>query len=457
MWIQPILQDLPLTFEMSAASTLACVRFRQSALSWLVVVLFVVLTTSVAQVDMFEAPSPLSSPLLFSHPQGATTPKNFSSFINPCSLSTKEERAAQFEAFGIKAPPTHCCNRGQWQWLNSTSLSSSSRPVFRGPSRKDSGKSLAFFFDEEEENLCQNQLMDFFDDSPSGFPTSLILFGDSTMKALFEMLQSHWRKGKVLAESEASRCGMMSFLGLPPSSTGWIPPSDFRSSLGPVGPVAFGLSSPYCTDCLACYARSKVNSHPPPFGPSAVVALHLLPLEFALDVELQTDGANTTPMVYSKYLQGKYGNSAAAAAAGNSTTLPLLPACVVSVGLHDMIIPALGAVAFADNVGNLLAVLDAVCGRIVWVSISSTLNIDPQSNSKVAGWNDAVMRIVYRDFLDKVALVDVQHMSGKSSMRGIRPLDLHSDNVHLLKNGALFYDTIAHFFLAKILANEKNP
>lgn len=377
------------------------------------------------------------------------TSQNFSSFIDPCTLS-EDDAASQFAALGIETPPKHCCNRGQWRWTKSSSftnrtsevgVSSSSRAAPRrwGPG----GKVLSYSFDEEESGLCENLLFDYFayssPDMPAQSlpPTSIVFLGDSTMKALYEIIASQWKKGRNVTEVEASRCGMMEFLGLPPSSTGWTKPAEFLSSLGPVGPVRYGLSSPYCTDCYACYARSKVDLSPA--SPLAVSSLHLLPLEFALDVELQTDGASTTQEVYFKYLGGKYG------AAGTTK-----PACVVNVGIHDMRLP-LGASQFAENVGKLLGGLAEVCGRVVWVTISSTTNVEPQNVEKVKGWNDEVKKVIYRDLASQVATLDVEHMSSWNSMVHIKPLDLHSDNVHLLIYGSLYYDTIAYFFRSKIL------
>ena len=109
-------------------------------------------------------------------------------------------------------------------------------------------------------------------------------------------------------------------LGIPKKETegnhkAYFLPDQF-CGIGKCGPQAFGLIHPYCSDS----GSGEVDIHRENQLDDNCIINSLIPVEFAMDTEMQSEFGNTTQETLAYYLKSNY--------------FPDI--CVVNVGIHDM-------------------------------------------------------------------------------------------------------------------------
>ena len=119
-------------------------------------------------------------------------------------------------------------------------------------------------------NTCAEMVQDIYQKM---IDRRILFLGDSTMGRLFQNM--HRYGGKVI---KTKRCDWLENFGLKKSKKWIVPPKD-------AGPVAYGLTDYWCTDCSGCYSsfytdKGRTNSY--------------IAVEFAKDVEMQSEVGNTT-------------------------------------------------------------------------------------------------------------------------------------------------------------------
>jgi hypothetical protein len=238
------------------------------------------------------------------------------------------------------------------------------------------------------------------------------------------------------------RCNTMSQLSLVEASSGWIPP-DF--TLGE-GPTKFGLSHPYCSDCNGCNTnlRScslwKADDAPCPDAATTRDSSSVytgpayggyMSVEFARDVELQTDQYKTTQEnLLSLYIAEQW-----------NAPIEMIeefgrPLCVVGGGHHDIVLPNITKEIYLENVHWYLGILSQQCDFIVWMANNSPQTDDyAQTLAATFEWNMAVQDILLtnREFRRKSFFLDVFNASIEYP---------HVDNIHM---EATWYAALATF------------
>jgi hypothetical protein len=157
-------------------------------------------------------------------------------------------------------------------------------------------------------------------------------------------------------------------------------------------------------------------------------------VEFARDVEIQSEEYTTTQENVAKYIERDWNIGAMIADFGR-------PICVVGTGFHDVaIIPKIQLVVYLENVRWYLDLLSPVCDHVVWVSNTCPATDEhPQKREQTNEWNLAV-----RDLLmerDHTSFIDVFAASIEFE---------HKDNLHMSNN---WYDLLGKMFL-KVIAGE---
>ena len=236
---------------------------------------------------------------------------------------------------------------------------------------------------------------------------SWAFIGSSTMFRTFKAIKAvrniskRWKRKGTYASSR--RCDFGKFLGMKTvPSAKWSKPE-----YGKEGPVKFGLHNPGCTDCSGCKSWTTGEKAP---------SVSYLSVEFARDVEIQTNAASTTQEAVGQYLARR----------GREI-------CIVSAGVHDLAIPNVTKDTFFRNVAFYTRQLKRGCAEIVWVTMSSVRGDvgRPQKNDVILKWNDGLIR---GDFPDISAILSVYDMSTKFP---------HKDNVHLSPE---YYTALAKAF-----------
>ena len=210
--------------------------------------------------------------------------------------------------------------------------------------------------------------------------------GDSTM---FQISREYFTIKTLTCTEISVRCSLTEWLtGEKIVKEQWIKPGPNE------GPTDYGYDHPGCSDCSGCEAKQCGRNV-------------YFPIEFARDVELQTEEHQTTQSLVGAYIQ----------------THPF-KMCVVSAGIHDMRIPRLvnNPQLYVENVWYFVQQLEG-CQKIVWVLTSSTRDNTkyPQVNKRIKLWNRLIQedsRISGRVFF----FLDAYTLSTKFR---------HKDNVHL--------------------------
>jgi len=160
----------------------------------------------------------------------------------------------------------------------------------------------------------------------------------------------------------SGRCDLHKFFNVKPAANWSLP------DIGKEGPHLFGKDHPGCTDCSGCNAWRSGETSP---------SVEYIPIEFARDVEIQTQSTRTTQETVSRYLAHRPRDI-----------------CVVSAGIHDMAIPKITDEQFLLNVAFYLQQLLGGCAHIVWVTMSSVKGNPkhPQMNDRIRRWNEGLIR-----------------------------------------------------------------
>ena len=228
------------------------------------------------------------------------------------------------------------------------------------------------------------------------------------------------------ARTASGRCGFLSFCGKEKASE-WKPPDPLGRNQTQ-GPTRFGLQHHFCSDLFghgnAIWESTRNNSH----------FMQYMTVEFASDVEQQTNVTNTTQETAVMHMIETIQKH-------KLTTKDSV--CVVIVGLHDQkLCPGKSeefcTFVFVENVKRYFELLDTACGKIVWISISSVLGIrniySPQRNERTIIWNQLVQEHLLAKYSPKAFIFDVWNYSETSN---------HRDNVHFQPE---YYKAIAHVF-----------
>jgi hypothetical protein len=263
--------------------------------------------------------------------------------------------------------------------------------------------------------------------------------GDSTMKRLFSLSKlSEYLFDAAPIRSicpqylcstvTSARCNMNEILNLPRASH-WMPPN---VTLGE-GPCSYGKENPFCLDCDGCtssflWCRNGEPERPCLFSnTSRGMYGGYFSVEFARDVEVQTEQFATTQKSIAYYLGRDWNTEAITADFGR-------PICVVGAGHHDAGIPNITKAVFLTNVERYLNLLSAQCDHIIWLSNNSPLTDDAvQKINQTREWNLGVRDIlVHRN---KSSFVDVFEASRDFP---------HEDDLHM---DSRWYDLLGGMLL----------
>jgi hypothetical protein len=237
------------------------------------------------------------------------------------------------------------------------------------------------------------------------------------------------------------------------------------------GPIAYGESNPYCTDCSGCdtmlstctlddsggnnlnalvdtcrtdsspYIHNNSTGKDTGTGVSPSTTYTgpayggFLTVEFARDVELQTELYSTTQEnLLSNYI-------------ANNWNAPIemihefgRPICIASAGLHDMSIQNVAKAVYIQNVQWYLNILSSQCDYIIWLANTCPLsNNYAQTDDKTYEWNVAVWDVLLSSeypFGYKSFYLEVFNSSISFD---------HEDNVHMGKN---WYELLASLLMS---------
>ena len=236
------------------------------------------------------------------------------------------------------------------------------------------------------------------------------MFGDSTMNRLYKWGSTYTNlvstsRQQVLentnlvsckVQDPSDRCHLNEQFGYdyPPE---WVPPT-----LGH-GPILYGLENPYCQDCRGCYPsllecsatknQTALNeiSRLTDSEKMELIYGSFMGVEFAKDVELQTDQYATTQENVVAYVR-------------NSWNAPELleiwqpPTCLVNTGHHDVLLPNMTQQVYLDNVQWYLHLLADVCQSILWLATTAPQSDDfAQKINTTKDWGTAVQRLIEND------------------------------------------------------------
>ncbi|XP_063404450.1 uncharacterized protein LOC134687921 [Mytilus trossulus] len=194
---------------------------------------------------------------------------------------------------------------------------------------------------------------------------SVVFLGDSCMYRLFLVILGKKRPCKV--QKQADRCNLISYLGQQRRSN-WTKPSSEE------GPVGYGLTHPFCTDCSGC--NSALFS-------CGEIKTEYISVEYARDVEIQSTIGNTTQEVVSLYFNSNFTN-----------------VCVVNSGFHDMVLPALTDQLYVKNVQFYVQHLVQTCQNVIWISTTAVRGDKgfPQNNRRIQLWNRLIKGMLRNKF-----------------------------------------------------------
>jgi hypothetical protein len=240
------------------------------------------------------------------------------------------------------------------------------------------------------------------------------------------------------------RCDTMQQLSLNEASSGWVLPDYAHGE----GPVKFGYSHPYCTDCdgcdtklLTCSLSKSDDTHcSDEFAAPSRDASSLytgpayggyISVEFARDVELQTNQFTTTQEnILSLYIAERW-----------NAPIEMIeefgrPICVVSTGHHDIAVPNITKAIYLENVQWYLEIVSQQCDSILWVTNTGPLTDDfHQTKAATLEWNMGIKDILFTnpEYRRKSFVLDVFNASLEHP---------HADNIHMERD---WYEALATF------------
>ena len=161
-----------------------------------------------------------------------------------------------------------------------------------------------------------------------------------------------------------------------------------------------------------------------------------LVVEYASDVEQQTNTTNTTQQSVTLYMEQELKHY-------NLTTSDSV--CVVNTGIHDQRLCDNKTEAncldiYRRNVQEYLRLLDRVCGNIVWISTTPVRGdvTEVQDSNRTVEWNKAVMSLLGTYYAEKSFHLD----SWKRALNHD-----HKDNVHFVES---YYTALVELFVKLI-------
>lgn len=255
-----------------------------------------------------------------------------------------------------------------------------------------------------------------------------VFMGDSTMWRLYRYsglssyTQDSGRMQRMCPHYHcqsitSDRCDMNEILNLPRSSH-WKPPN---LTLGE-GPRAFGLENPFCQDCQGCTSsflwcrKNGAPETPCAYNDTNQVLVHggYFSVEFARDVEVQTEHCSTTQECLAYYLERDWNTVDITEDFGR-------PICVVGTGHHDVGVANITQEIFLTNVDRYITLLSAQCDHIIWLSNNCPQSDDYfQKANQTREWNMGMRDILMRR--SHASFVDVFEASR---------IHLHDDNIHM--------------------------
>ena len=185
-------------------------------------------------------------------------------------------------------------------------------------------------------------------------------------------------------------------------NTGWQIPNFTKGE----GPLAFGLLNPYCTDCYGCDSeivqwtimpqdstdmcpvQRKYIHHDTYTGPSSG---GFLSIEFARDVELQTNKYGTTQENLISHYVAQYWNHPMRLQYAFGR-----PICVVGTGHNDARIPNNTLPIYLHNIQWYMDLLLQQCDYIIWISNNAPATDDyEQKIDDTYKWNMGVRNLLW--------------------------------------------------------------
>ncbi|GKY93428.1 hypothetical protein MPSEU_000310300 [Mayamaea pseudoterrestris] len=290
----------------------------------------------------------------------------------------------------------------------------------------------------------------------------VLFFGDSTVgpNRLFKDLQDHFKEDQFVANLDSvcpglyscsfrfgSHCRSNLAYGLQyPANNVWRPPN---LDLGE-GPVVFGLTHHFCSDCAQCRTTVRVCSlanesqscldtiqradnvqDPLKQQNSSLVYGGFIKAEFARDVEMQSDLFTTTQENNAVFINASYNSDGLVRDWGK-------PYCIVSTAHHDAGIQNMTREKYLANVEWYLGVLNSHCESIIWLGATAPKQTEPfpypQTVNQTRSWNAGVQEIVERMPELNTVFMDVLEASRLAE---------HHDNIHM---GGDWYQVLASFF-----------
>ena len=253
----------------------------------------------------------------------------------------------------------------------------------------------------------------------------MLYAGDSTMKKLLlngRVHETQQTAPKDFIEKsgsfecfkkEGQRCERNLVFDLPfRTNHTWFPPGKLE------GPLLYGRENPYCTDCAGCFSRimlcEPVPNQPKPdiekMSPSEIYnwtyATHF-GMEFARDVEIQTDMFPTSQENVAHYLHQTWNRPAILETWEK-------PICVINTGHHDVIIETMTQELYVENVRWYLRLMDAECQNILWIATNAPASDrHPQKIVQTKEWGHAVRDMLQEDRIlsEKSLYIDVYEAS----------------------------------------------
>jgi hypothetical protein len=178
-----------------------------------------------------------------------------------------------------------------------------------------------------------------------------------------------------------------------------------------VGPAHNGLKNPGCQDCLGCHSEFYEC-------PASCNTWHVsyFSIEFARDVEFQTDTTSTSQETYVRYMAGQ----------SKLRQNKQKAICVLGSGVHDKGLYTLSNItdsAYVTNVMWYLGLLQQHCEHFIWIKMTSVrweTEIDrtmPQRNSDMQRWNDLIVTHITAEMGGTATVIDGWEASKRCARR----------------------------------------
>ena len=256
----------------------------------------------------------------------------------------------------------------------------------------------------------------------------IVFLGDSTMAYLFEQFMPQikeifpsLRRRKTSQKKNSKQCPRLDYFGLPlkqETAENWLEPQK-----GVEGPSPFAAwTTPFCMGCNRCIFQKFADQ-------SNNVTVEYIGLEYARDVEYQTNVSHTSQETVSLYLKSQ--------ALDTSKVT-----CIANAGFHDLTVQYQTVDQYVENVHFYLDHFHHLCGTIIWVGLSKTLNNKdfPQTHDNITKLNNALFETLAAspDRWNHLKILDVYDAGQNFRMK---------DNLHFFGR----YYRVLSVFLLRIM------